>query len=165
MALGGTASAIGITLMINHWTIAALIAFCVAFFLVAVGGIVELLVPFIMWEVKGFGKFDRAIKRRIKEAERMLKSTPLSYEDWRTWQHDTSIVLSNYLGGEWHPEVIRFQSSGAYNSPNQEYFRSADSGHRKTLTIQQLNALSDLRQSLRNKHATIVILDSNIKLS
>jgi len=150
--------------MANHWTIAALVAFGVAFLLIAIGGVAYLLVPFIIWETKGFGSLDRAIKCRMKASTKILNDPALTYDDWRAWQHDTWLILSGRLG-EWHPEVRGFESSGAYNAPEQSYYRNAGPELRKTLVIQQLHSLSETRRILREGHESIIILDSKIKLS
>lgn len=130
--------------------------------LIIVGFLVEITIPSLVWRFGRFGRFDRAIKRCIQRAtRRILPDVALSYENWRGWQRDTSVVLSKHLGGEWHPQVTRFQSFGSYNVENQDYFRTMPPEHRKVLTIQQLNVLSELRRILRNKPESIMILDSN----
>ena len=111
LALGASATAIGVGFMANHYDWIALIAFLTAFAFVAVGGIAELAIPFINWEYHGFGSCDRAIRKRIKAANELLRCPHVSDEEWLTWQRNTEFVLTAQIG-MWNPEFQLFESAG-----------------------------------------------------
>ena len=109
LALGGTGTAIGVSL-INHWDRLALGAFLAAFVFVLMGGLFELLIPALVWRFGRFGKFDRALQARIKLGESLLKQPVVSHDEAQHWDALTQQVLRKYIGGEWHQEFRRYDN-------------------------------------------------------
>jgi hypothetical protein len=156
LALGGTATAIGVALMVNHLNIQALVAFIVAFALVVTGGIGELLVPFLIWQFGRYGKGDRALRARIKLGESLLKQPAATQDECTHWDALTQQVLRKYIGGEWHPIIRGFLIGKDVHQPLEE--------HRRIIVAEKIHDLIVLRKTLENR-GTIVIHDRNIKLS
>jgi hypothetical protein len=150
LALGGTATAIGVALIVNHYNTTALVAFMVAFICVATGGMAELLVPFFTWEFSRYGKCDRAVQERIKLGQKLLARPVLDEETWIEWQARTEFVLGRYLG-RWNPAFRLLESAGKYQ---EGYDYTQDD--RKILMAKQLKTMMDLRKQLRERDVVVV---------
>lgn len=117
--------------------------------LIISGAFVEWAWPGLTWHLGCRGKFDRAIRQRLKMAKRILEQQELDYESWRKWQKETIDVLSGYMGGEWHPEIARLGITGGYYYEDQQLFRSIGSDNRKSQLVRQLIMLNNFRKTLR----------------
>ena len=150
LALAGTATVVGVALIVNNQNIQALIAFLGAFGLVLTGGISELLMPFLIWQFGRYGKCDRAIRTRIKLGEKLLKQPIATQVECARWDALTQQVLRKYVGGEWHPEIRNFFISPDVRQPLEE--------HRRMLVARKIHDLIILRKTLRDR-GNIVLLD------
>jgi hypothetical protein len=150
LALAGTATVVGVALIVNNLNIQALIAFIGAFVLVLTGGISELLMPFLIWQFGRSGKCDRAIRTRIKLGEKLLKQPIATQVECARWDALTQQVLRKYVGGEWHPEIRNFFISPDVRQPLEE--------HRRMLVARKIHDLIILRKTLRDR-GNIVLLD------
>lgn len=157
LALGGTASAVGVALMVNHFSVAALVAFISAFSFVLIGGISELLLPGLVWWFGRHGSFERAINRHMREGEKLLKQGSfLGREHHLAWSNSVKMSLVKYLGCDHFHEVVNeFEAAGwSYT------YRFPDA---KGLVRQQYAVLQKIREDVRSRKL-IIILDSSIKL-
>jgi hypothetical protein len=150
LALAGTATVIGVALIVNNINIQARIAFIGAFVLVLTGGISELLMPFLIWQFGRYGKCDRAIRTRIKKGEKLLKQPIATQVECARWDALTQQVLRKYVGGERHPEIRNFFTSPDVCQPLEE--------QRRMLVARKIHDLIILRKALRRR-GNIVILD------
>lgn len=115
-----------------------------------------ILIPAISWHCGEFGRFDRAIKRRIKAGREALKG-PLTHEDWLAWLRTTEAMLADHLGGIWHPEFARFNAAGAYGQ--EDLLES-----QKVLVAKQINTLSELRNRLREQREAFVLFTPKLRV-
>jgi hypothetical protein len=136
----------------------------VAYLLMAIGSAVILYgvlsvvtFPAIVWHCGRFGKFDRALRRRIASGRTALQAQ-LDHESWLGWTRTTEAVLTVYLGGMWHPWFAKFNNAEILE-PTEGF------GDERRLTIsKRLVILGELRQALRNQRDTFVIFPTRLKV-
>jgi hypothetical protein len=155
-ALAGTLTAIGVGLLGKQLNTLALTAFVGAFALVLIGGIGELLVPFLIWQFGKFGKCDRAIKKRIKVGEALLNQPIVTQNEATHWDALTQQVFRRFLGGEWHKEFREYLRIGGVNQELEE--------RRRRIVSAKIHALISLRKTIESR-STSVTLDKSVKLS
>jgi hypothetical protein len=117
----------------------------------------EITIPAITWYLGRIGKFDRALKRRIKAGATALRG-PVDEETFLAWERTSEAMLSAYLGGLWHPWFAKFNAAGM--TEGNEGF-----GHERKLYIaKQMAVLSDLRRMLREDRNSVVIFPTRLKV-
>jgi hypothetical protein len=155
-ALAGALAGIGLGLIKIQQDEVALAAFVLAFVFVLVGGIGELLVPFLIWQFGRFGKCDRAGRVQIALGESLLKQPIVTQDEATHWDALTQQVLRKFLGGPWHQEFRNYLRVGGINQQLEE--------ERRRRVSAKVHVLISLRKAVENRTIS-VLFDENVKLS